>query len=256
MWRRRLFEAGASAYDWLTWQERWRDHCRSMVDHLHLQTERPRILDLGVGPGISALGLLDRLPEATVVGVDLATRMMATARKRIEGRVSLVQADASHLPFADASFDAVTGHSFLYLLPDRSSVVREISRVLRPAGHCAFLEPNARPPRGVWRRIRGPLRFRISMVLWRVASSGAGRFEPATLQALLDEALLAQPPATTLHGLGLIGTARKPLPRIDETGDRLRADSTAETDFKNDEARKHQRRELPLTGQPTRLESS
>ena len=77
------------------------------------------VLDVGVGPGISAIGILDRRPGLYVVGLDFSQTMLRHARKFLRKAgcaVDLVHGDVTHLPFVDGSFDVVTHHSFLYLL--------------------------------------------------------------------------------------------------------------------------------------------
>jgi len=204
-----VFDAGADVYAWLSWQPVWREHCASLADHFP-KLDRPiDVLDLGIGPGISGVGILDRRPDARVVGLDLAGRMLKQAQRRVRRvgcRVPLVQADATSLPFPDDSFDVVTGHSFLYLVPDRERVVAEAARVLRPGGRAVFLEPAARTGLG-WLGLRGPLRFLLSMVLWRAFSRGMGRFEPDALTRLLSRDLREVRVEPTLAGLGLLGIA-------------------------------------------------
>ena len=51
----------------------------------------------------------------------------------------LVQADAQHLPFADASFDIVfTAFGAVPFVADSAAVMREAARVLEPGGRWVF----------------------------------------------------------------------------------------------------------------------
>jgi ubiquinone/menaquinone biosynthesis C-methylase UbiE len=90
-----------------------------------------RVLDLGTGTGQGARALAKRFPEAEVVGVDLAPGMVEEARKLLEpelaGRVRYQAADASRLPFEDASFDLVV---LLNMIP----FFEELARVTAPGG--------------------------------------------------------------------------------------------------------------------------
>ncbi len=204
-----LFDWGADAYDFLTWQETWMDHSASMADHFPSSEGPLDILDVGVGPGVSAVGLSRRLPASRIVGLDLSRRMLRRARSRVDPSIGLVQADITRLPFDDASFDVVTGHSFLYLLPDQPGAMAEIARVLRPGGTCVFLEPRDRGPITTAFTIPGCLRFRLCMILWRIVSATAGRFEGDRLVALLATQLEEARAIETLSGLGWFGVARK-----------------------------------------------
>nr|MBC8360800.1 class I SAM-dependent methyltransferase [Candidatus Desulfatibia profunda] len=87
------------------------------------------ILDFGCGGGAGIL------PEhGYVTGVDLSVSSLLEAR-RLYNRV--YQIDGEHLPFPDASFDCVyTSHVFGHIpLHQKSSVINEIYRVLKPGGY-------------------------------------------------------------------------------------------------------------------------
>jgi ubiquinone/menaquinone biosynthesis C-methylase UbiE len=224
-----FFRLGAAGYDALTGQDHWRAHIVAMLGHVQGVRDGPkRVLDLGCGPGVSAFALADVLPEgSSVVGVDLSPEMVARAtrhhRRRFGhlGNVTFHQADAAALPFESEGFDVVTGHSFLYLVPDRVAVLREARRVLRRGGTLVFMEPSrdgslARAALGVRRPLatvaESPLaagRFATSMALWRVASALAGRMDPALVSRLFAEAGFAEVEChETLGGLGLHVVAR------------------------------------------------
>ena len=94
-----------------------------------------------------------------------------------------LQADAARLPLAEGSVDACTGHSFLYLVADRSAVLAEARRVLRPGGQLVLMEPSARgaSPAGVL-RVSHDVRHLVSVSLWRPFSLLHGRFTPGLAQ--------------------------------------------------------------------------
>ena len=94
-------------------------------------TGRERVLEFGVGTGRIALPLLSHVRQ--IVGLDLARPMMERLRTKDGGdRVALVEADATRMPFASASFDAVLSVHVLHLIPQWQAVVDEVARVLKP----------------------------------------------------------------------------------------------------------------------------
>lgn len=220
---RLMFGLGAKAYDLLTAQPLWRKQIARLID-LHPPSGPERVLDLGTGPGVSAFVLAEHLPAGSrVTGLDLSPQMIAIA-KRYHARepslpVDFLVADASRLPFADASFDRATGHSFLYLLPDPAAVLSEVARVLRPGGVATFMEPSDHG--SLWMAARSAptplmhhawdtLRFSTSMALWRVASAAHERLTPQRLSELCDASGLTFVRATdTLGGLGLHFVAKR-----------------------------------------------
>jgi len=90
-----------------------------------------RVLDLGAGTGVST----EELARADVfaVGVDLSLGMLRAGR-RARPSVPLLAGDALALPFADATFDAVTASFTLRNLVDPDAGLRELLRVTRPGG--------------------------------------------------------------------------------------------------------------------------
>jgi demethylmenaquinone methyltransferase / 2-methoxy-6-polyprenyl-1,4-benzoquinol methylase len=147
----RRYDALSAAFSF--WQDpRWR---RALVDALAPHAGES-VLDVATGTGLVAAELLSRC-ECTVVGVDQSPEMLAAARARFaaaSSRVELVQAQAEALPFADASFDALTFTYLLRYVEDPPATMRELARVIRPGGRIASLEfgvPPWRPARAAWR---------------------------------------------------------------------------------------------------------
>jgi ubiquinone/menaquinone biosynthesis C-methylase UbiE len=89
-----------------------------------------RALDVGTGTGRGAMSISRRWPEAEVVGVDLAPRMLAEARRNAP-TLQFIEADGAALPFEDGSFDLVA-HANMIPFPD------EVARVLRSGGQALF----------------------------------------------------------------------------------------------------------------------
>jgi demethylmenaquinone methyltransferase/2-methoxy-6-polyprenyl-1,4-benzoquinol methylase len=103
-----------------------------------------RCLDLAAGTGVSTEELARS--GAFAVGADLSLGMLRAGRAR-RPSVRLVAGDALALPFADASFDAVTISFGLRNVVDVPGALRELARVTRPGGRmvvCEFSHPTSR----------------------------------------------------------------------------------------------------------------
>ncbi len=96
----------------------------------HLTTNS-RILEVGIGTGRIALPLAKHV--GAIHGLDLSPAMMLRLRtKQSDEPIFLAQGDATRLPYADHSFDAVVGVHILHLIPNWQGVLTELTRVLKP----------------------------------------------------------------------------------------------------------------------------
>ena len=94
-------------------------------------TSGTRLLDAGCGAGL--LALLASLRGAEVSALDASPALLAIARQRLPA-ADVREGDLEALPFADASFDAVTAVNSLFYAEDMSAAMRELVRVVRPGG--------------------------------------------------------------------------------------------------------------------------
>jgi demethylmenaquinone methyltransferase/2-methoxy-6-polyprenyl-1,4-benzoquinol methylase len=128
---------------------RWR---REMVDHVVSGPPR-RILDVASGTAGVALQLARR-SGAGVVGLDLTSAMLRQGAENVAAageskRIQLVLGRGEQLPFADATFDALTFTYLLRYVEDPAATLAELARVVKPGGPIASLEFLV-PPNPVW----------------------------------------------------------------------------------------------------------
>jgi ubiquinone/menaquinone biosynthesis C-methylase UbiE len=97
-----------------------------------------RILDVGCGIG----SLEERFPYHEMIGVDRSEAMIQAAQDRVSA--PFVLGDATALPIATASVDAVVSVSTLEFIPDIDAVLAEATRVLAPGGTLVALMLNTR----------------------------------------------------------------------------------------------------------------
>jgi SAM-dependent methyltransferase len=95
-----------------------------------------RVLDAGCGSGRLTVALATA--GAAVTGIDTNAGQLAEAERRSDEagvELTLLEADLdAPLPFADASFDAVTSRLALMAASDPVATLRELRRVLEPGG--------------------------------------------------------------------------------------------------------------------------
>lgn len=101
------------------------------------------VLDLGCGTGIFSRYFAET--GAMVTAMDISPDLIEEAKKEQTSSITYLVGDAEHLPFPDSSFDVVAGSSILHHLAPETAL-KEIYRVLRNGGRCAFAEPNMMNP--------------------------------------------------------------------------------------------------------------
>lgn len=106
-----------------------------------------KVLDLGCGVGWPALRLAEKT-GCEVVGITISQTQLVAAKRSAQERglaqqVTFQHMDAMHLAFAEETFDAVWAFESLFHMPDRTHVLCQVGRVLRPGGRlliCDFYE--------------------------------------------------------------------------------------------------------------------
>ncbi len=106
------------------------------------------VLDLCSGTGEWTVPLRKAIgPAGFLAAADFSLPMLRSGAGRFERtRSDEVQGDAARLPFADASFDAVTVAFGIRNVADRDRAFQEMARVLKPGGRVVCLEFSQPPP--------------------------------------------------------------------------------------------------------------
>jgi demethylmenaquinone methyltransferase/2-methoxy-6-polyprenyl-1,4-benzoquinol methylase len=205
---RRLFAGLGGDYDrWAAvlscgQDPRWR---AALVRGVEVRPDA-HVLDVATGTAAVARALVRRC-GCRVTGIDQSPEMLAGARERIAAaglasRIDLVQGNAEALPFADASFDAVTATYLLRYVDDPAATVRELVRVARPGAPIGYLDfglPPRGPLRAAWHVYTGvglPLAGRLVAPAWHEVgrflrgsiASFCARYPPAALGELFADA--------------------------------------------------------------------
>jgi demethylmenaquinone methyltransferase/2-methoxy-6-polyprenyl-1,4-benzoquinol methylase len=128
---------------------RWRS---AIVDQVAASAPSS-VLDVACGPCAVTRRLAKRT-SAQIVGIDLTEAMLREGQRNVhrahlDDRVALVLGRGEQLPFADASFDALTFTYLLRYVEDPQATIRELARVVKPGGRIASLE-FAVPQQPIW----------------------------------------------------------------------------------------------------------
>jgi demethylmenaquinone methyltransferase/2-methoxy-6-polyprenyl-1,4-benzoquinol methylase len=191
----RMFGAIADHYDLMNWimtvgqDQRWR---RQAAEVAALQPG-DSALDVATGTGDLAFELAKRVGlQGQVIGIDFAEPMLQLARRKSAQRqlqIIFQYGDALHIPFGDASFDAVTCGFGLRNVDDRLACLREMTRVVRPGRNVVILELT--PPRNeLARAYMDEVIPRIGQLIARARE--AYTYLPASVQEFPDAPTLGR----------------------------------------------------------------
>lgn len=115
-------------YGWFNW----------LFEQYKQTPPNARVLELGAGAGWLWAKNLARIPAGWDITLsDFASGMLAEARKTLAQTAHdfrYEEIDAQHIPYPDATFDAVIANHMLYHVPDRAKAIAEMRRVLKPDG--------------------------------------------------------------------------------------------------------------------------
>ncbi len=149
-----------------------------------------RVLDLAAGTGTSSEPFARA--GASVVATDLSLGMLAVGKTR-QPDLDFIAGDALRLPFADASFDAVTISFGLRNVEHPEAALKEMRRVTRPGGKLVICEFST-PTWSVFRTIYTTWLLSAIPRIARIVSSNPTAYEylAESIQAWPDQPALAQ----------------------------------------------------------------
>jgi SAM-dependent methyltransferase len=168
------------------------------------------VLDLGSGAGADVLISARRVaPGGRAIGLDMTTEMLELARRNAAAagvdNVEFLQGYLEAIPLPDASVDVVISNCVINLAGDKTAVLREAARVLRPSGRFAFSDVIADPDMDE--------ATRIDMQQWTGCIAGAltrDEFERALADAGLADVEITETHRVHSHAAAAIIRARKP----------------------------------------------
>lgn len=202
------YNAASDSYDDLA-NSFWSRFGRRTIERLYLP-EGASVLDVCCGSGASAIPAAERVgPTGSVLGVDLADRLLALARaKAVERGLHNVEfrvGDMLELGLPASHFDAVVCVFGIFFVPDMAAALRSLWNVLRPGGTLAittwgprFFEPGSS---AFWKAIQ-----QVRPDLYRGFNPWDRICDPESLRALLGEAGIANAQIVAEAGRHSIGS--------------------------------------------------
>lgn len=113
------------------------------LDHMLAGLSPTTVVEVGAGEGRVTSHLVERFPDATVIGLDLLDDDLAGDWSELG--LPMFFGDATRLPFTDDSIDLVVGLEVMEHIPTPAGALREIARVCK---HSAVLSVPREP---IWR---------------------------------------------------------------------------------------------------------
>jgi len=118
----------------------WRNKVLKLVD----EVKPKKVLDIATGTGDLAI-LMTKTSAVQIIGLDISAGMLEVGKKKIANRnlsskIEMVLGDSENIPYQDNTFDAITVSFGIRNFENLEKGLKEILRVLKPAGRFVILE--------------------------------------------------------------------------------------------------------------------
>jgi len=215
---------GARARDWADIQEGTvRQVYQAVLERTDVGSGT-QFLDIGCGSGVAAQMAAAR--GAIISGIDAAEELLAIAQSRVPG-ADLRQGDLEDLPFADQTFDVVTGFNSFQYAGNPVVALTEAGRVTKPDGSIVIMtwgDPEGMEAAALVGALRplmpppppgapGPFALSDEAALRRFASDAG--LEPVEVFDV-DSPFIYADEATALRGLNSSGVAARAMENTSE----------------------------------------
>jgi trans-aconitate methyltransferase len=132
--RASLFDRWSATYDRPRFQDATYRPVHDAVLARLVSAQPSTVVDLGCGTGHLTSRLVERFPDAHVVGVDYSSGMLAKARVRLGDTAALMQCDAQHLALQGSCADVMVCTESFHWYRDQRQVLSDLAAIIRPGG--------------------------------------------------------------------------------------------------------------------------
>lgn len=129
------FSKASDSYDELSVIQR--EIANELLLNIKIFNSTKHVLDIGLGTGYLTKKIKSSNSNLQMHGLDLALGMLNKARQKIPN-LSLVQADASCLPFKEQTFDLIISNLAYQWIGNLEHAFKQVRRILKTDGRCYF----------------------------------------------------------------------------------------------------------------------